>query len=90
MVLPRGSRWNQRKHKLGLTAVLFTSDLQRAERLAGSVQAGTIFMNRCDYLDPLLTWTGYKDSGKGSSLSRHAFRSVTRLKSYHFKLDPNA
>ena len=46
-------------------------------------------MNRCDYLDPLLPWSGYKDSGKGCSLSRHAFRSVTRLKSYHFKLDPN-
>lgn len=74
----------------GLTAVLFTSDVDRAERMASIVEAGTIFMNRCDYLDPLLVWTGVKDSGKGYSLSKYAFRSVTRLKSIHFKLDPNA
>ena len=47
-------------------------------------------MNRCDYLDPLLPWTGVRDTGKGASLSKHGFRAFTRLKNYHFKIDPTA
>jgi acyl-CoA reductase-like NAD-dependent aldehyde dehydrogenase len=43
-------------------------------------------MNRCDYLDPGLAWTGFKDSGKGASLSRWGFAAVTRRKSWHFRL----
>jgi len=74
----------------GLTACVFTSDVARAEYVSERVQAGTIFMNRCDYLDPLLPWGGFKNTGKGASLSAHGFRSYTRLKGLHFKLDPNA
>jgi acyl-CoA reductase-like NAD-dependent aldehyde dehydrogenase len=70
----------------GLTASLWTTDLERAQRLAPRIQAGTVFMNRCDFLDPLLPWVGVKDTGKGVTLSRHGFGPVTRLKSYHFKL----
>jgi len=75
---------------LGLTACIFTADAGRAAWLADRVAAGTIFMNRCDYLDPLLPWGGVKDTGKGASLSAHGFRAFTRLKGHHFKLDPNA
>lgn len=69
----------------GLTVSLWTNDEERAMRLAGECQTGTVFMNRCDYLEPLLAWTGVKDTGKGVSLSRHGFGPLTRLKSYHFK-----
>ena len=42
-------------------------------------------MNRADYLDPALCWTGCKDTGRGGSLSYLGFHSVTRPKSYHLK-----
>lgn len=72
--------------ELGLTAAIFTSSPERAEHLAASIDAGTIFMNRCDYLDPALPWTGHKLSGRGSGLSRFSFYGLTRRKAIHFKL----
>ncbi len=47
--------------------------------------ARTVFMNRCDYLDPAHCWTGCKDTGRGVSLSKLGYDSVTRPKSYHLK-----
>ncbi|MEA3009253.1 MAG: hypothetical protein QOJ91_945 [Sphingomonadales bacterium] len=69
----------------GLTASIWTRDLQAAESLAPGVEAGTVFANRCDYLDPFLAWTGVKDSGRGASLGRYGFDSVTRPKSLHLR-----
>lgn len=69
----------------GLTASIWTRDLDAAERLAPRVEAGTVFANRCDYLDPLLAWTGVKHSGRGASLGRYGFESVTRPKSLHLR-----
>ena len=70
----------------GLTACVFTEDADRAAVLAPRISTGTVFMNRCDYLDPELPWTGVRDTGKGVSLSKHGFRGVTKLKGHHFKL----
>jgi len=72
----------------GLTASIWTADLERAEALAQDVEAGTVYANRCDYLDPGLAWTGVKDSGFGCSLSKLGFRSVTRPKSHHLRSQP--
>ena len=69
----------------GLTASVWTSDLDRGKRIIGEVEAGTVFVNRCDFLDPQLAWTGVKDSGKGASLSQLGFHSVTRPKSWHVR-----
>jgi len=71
--------------RYGLTASLWTQDLDRAMDLAHRLQAGTVYLNRCDYLDPGLAWTGVKDSGVGCSLSTLGFGQVTRPKSYHFR-----
>ncbi|MCB0389684.1 MAG: aldehyde dehydrogenase family protein [Bdellovibrionales bacterium] len=71
----------------GLTASIFTSDEHTADFFFENVDAGTIFMNRCDYLDPALPWTGYKNSGAGgSSLSKYGFYGVTKRKAKHFKV----
>lgn len=70
----------------GLTASLWTQDQERAARLAPQLETGTVFLNRCDYLDPYLAWTGVKDSGKGISLSKLGFNAVTRVKSYNFRV----
>ncbi len=69
----------------GLTASIWTADLEAAERIGGEVETGTVFMNRCDYLDPGLAWTGVKETGRGASLSRIGFEMLTRPKSFHLR-----
>lgn len=69
----------------GLTASLWTQDEARAARIGREIDTGTVFMNRCDYLDPSLCWTGCKDTGRGAGLSVLGYHSVTRPKSYHFR-----
>lgn len=69
----------------GLTAALWTRDAEAASRIGRELATGTIYMNRCDYLDPALCWSGHKDTGRGASLSALGFLSVTRSKSYHLK-----
>ncbi|MES2432773.1 MAG: aldehyde dehydrogenase family protein [Pseudomonadota bacterium] len=69
----------------GLTASIWTTDYDTAAALGAQIETGTIFMNRADYLDPALCWTGCKDTGRGGSLSYLGFLSVTRPKSYHLK-----
>lgn len=71
--------------RYGLTASVWTRDAERADRFGREVEAGTIFQNRCDFLDPALPWTGYGDSGKGSTLSRYGFFHLTKRKSIHFR-----
>lgn len=71
--------------KYGLTVSLWTKDEERAARLGAELETGTVFMNRCDYLDPALVWTGVKETGRGGSLSVLGFHNLTRPKSYHFK-----
>lgn len=69
----------------GLTASLWTQDTARAEAIADQIETGTVFMNRADYLDPALCWTGCKDTGRGGGLSVIGFHNLTRPKSYHLK-----
>ncbi len=71
--------------RFGLTASVWTGDRGRAERFANGVNAGTLYQNRCDVLDPALPWTGWGDSGKGSTLSRYGFFHLTRRKAIHFR-----
>jgi acyl-CoA reductase-like NAD-dependent aldehyde dehydrogenase len=69
----------------GLTASIWTRDLDAAERIGREIETGTVYMNRCDYLDPGLAWTGVKDTGRGAALSRVGYESLTRPKSYHLR-----
>ena len=71
--------------EFGLTASVFTKDLDAAERLGEQVECGTFFLNRCDYLDPALAWVGVKNSGRGCTLSTMGYEQLTRPKSYHLK-----
>lgn len=69
----------------GLTASLWTRDPERAATVGAKVETGTVFMNRADYLDPGLCWTGCKNTGRGGALSVIGYHNLTRPKSYHFK-----
>ena len=71
--------------EFGLTAAVFTRDTDAAVAIGDWVDTGTFFMNRCDYLDPALAWTGVKNSGRGCTLSSVGFEHLTRPKSYHLK-----
>jgi len=70
----------------GLTAAVYSADRARAETLGDELETGTVFLNRCDYLDPALAWTGVKNSGRGCTLSRVGFEHLTRPKSFHFRV----
>jgi acyl-CoA reductase-like NAD-dependent aldehyde dehydrogenase len=72
--------------RYGLTASIWTRDADAALRIGDRVETGTWFMNRCDYLDPALAWTGVKDSGRGCTLSRLGLETFTRPKSFHLRL----
>ena len=69
----------------GLTASIWTKDVDVAEKIGNQVQTGTFYMNRCDYLDPALSWTGVKETGKGCSLSEIAYEKLTAPKSFHLR-----
>ena len=69
----------------GLTAAIWTQDEGACLRMGDEIATGTVFMNRCDYLDPALTWTGVKNTGRGATLSRVGYETLTRPKSYHLR-----
>ena len=69
----------------GLTASIWTRDAERAARIGRRVATGTVYMNRCDYLDPALCWTGVKDTGRGAGLSVLGYHALTRPRSFHLK-----
>jgi acyl-CoA reductase-like NAD-dependent aldehyde dehydrogenase len=70
----------------GLTASIWSEDLDEVAKLGARVETGTVFANRCDYLDPALVWTGVKDTGKGGALSEIGYANLTQPKSYHLKV----
>ena len=71
--------------EFGLTASIWTRDAEAAEAIGSRVETGTVFMNRCDYLDPALTWTGVKNTGRGGTLSKIGYENLTRPKSFHLR-----
>ena len=69
----------------GLTASIWTTDSDHAATIGDRIETGTVFMNRCDYVDPGLVWTGVKDTGKGGAMSLVGYENLTRPKSYHLR-----
>ncbi len=74
--------------EFGLTAAIFSTNVEEGAAIGELVQTGTVFINRCDYLDPALAWTGIKNSGRGCTLSSIGYESLTRPKSFHVKRHP--
>lgn len=71
----------------GLTASIWTADIDASLRLGSQIETGTVFMNRCDYLDPALAWTGVKNTGRGCTLSTLGYDQLTRPKSFHLRTE---
>ncbi|KAF8908592.1 succinate semialdehyde dehydrogenase [Gymnopilus junonius] len=76
----------------GLTASIWTNVQDHSEseaaflKFVNGLATGTVYLNRCDYLDPALAWVGVKDSGRGVSLSKFGYDQLTRPKSVHMKI----
>jgi acyl-CoA reductase-like NAD-dependent aldehyde dehydrogenase len=73
--------------EFGLSAAIYSSNIEKAVELGEKIETGTFFVNRCDFLDPALAWTGVKNTGRGCTLSSQGFNAFTRLKSFHIKTD---
>jgi acyl-CoA reductase-like NAD-dependent aldehyde dehydrogenase len=71
--------------EFGLTASLWTNDIERARTIGEQIETGTVFMNRADYVDPALCWAGCKNTGRGGAMSVIGYQNLTRPKSYHLK-----
>src|SRR4029450_10201440 len=71
--------------KFGLTAALWTNDEQAALKIGDQIATGTVYMNRCDYLDPALAWVGVKDSGRGATLSKVGYEVLTPAAQLHLR-----
>jgi len=69
----------------GLTASIWTKDADKAYEIGSQLETGTVYMNRCDFVDPELCWTGCKDTGRGGGLSIIGYHNLTRPKSFHLK-----
>jgi acyl-CoA reductase-like NAD-dependent aldehyde dehydrogenase len=69
----------------GLTASIWTRDTDRAASIGDRVETGLVFMNRCDYVDPGLVWTGVKDTGKGGAMGLIGYDNLTRPKGFHLR-----
>ncbi|UKZ73931.1 hypothetical protein TrVFT333_001585 [Trichoderma virens FT-333] len=71
--------------EFGLTASIWTKDVDRGYALSEQVDAGTVFVNRCDFPSPDLAWTGWKNSGRGQTLGKFGFDAFVKSKSFHIK-----
>ncbi|KES23775.1 MULTISPECIES: aldehyde dehydrogenase [Pseudomonas] len=70
----------------GLAASVWSDDLNRAHRVAGRLNVGTVSVNTVDALDPAIPFGGGKQSGFGRDLSLHSFDKYTQLKTTWFQL----
>lgn len=64
----------------GLYATVWTTDLARAHRLAGQLDAGTVGINRYPATSNRAPFGGYKDSGVGRVNGQQALDSYTQTK----------
>jgi acyl-CoA reductase-like NAD-dependent aldehyde dehydrogenase len=64
----------------GLVAGVWTSDVSRAHRVAHALQAGTVYVNCYNVLDPATPWGGFKQSGWGRELGSYALDLYTEVK----------
>ena len=69
----------------GLTASLWTADMAAAAAIGAQLECGTVFANRCDYVDPGLAWTGVKHTGRGASVGQLGYDGLTRPQSLHLR-----
>jgi acyl-CoA reductase-like NAD-dependent aldehyde dehydrogenase len=69
----------------GLTAAIYSSNRQRAEKMIRQLNTGSGYWNCCDRVSAPLPWSGRKHSGFGSALSHAGLLSFVRPKAWHMR-----
>jgi aldehyde dehydrogenase (NAD+) len=69
----------------GLAAAVWTNDISKAHRIAGSLRAGTVWVNCYDVFDAAAPFGGYKMSGHGRELGEYALELYTQVKTVTVK-----
>lgn len=74
--------------RYGLSASVFTRSRTRADEFVEAAETGTVYVNRCNFVDARLGWIGHKNSGNGSiALSPLGLRAFSNLRSVN--IDPS-
>ena len=71
----------------GLSAGVFTQNLQRAYRVVAQLEAGTTWINNYNLAPVELPWGGWKHSGIGSENGIAGMESWTRMKSVYVEMN---
>ena len=69
----------------GLTAAVYSSSYERAEKVMRQLNTGTVYWNCCDRVSAGLPWSGRKNSGLGMTLSYQGIRAFVQPKAYHIR-----
>lgn len=69
----------------GLTAGVYSTNQERAEKIIADINAGTGYWNCCDRVSAALPWSGRNQSGIGATLSHQGIRAFTKPKAYHLR-----
>src|SRR5437868_2086483 len=65
----------------GLSAGIWTRDITRAHRFAKEIKAGVVWINTFNMFNAASPFGGYKQSGYGREMGRHALELYTQVKS---------
>src|SRR5499426_1555032 len=65
----------------GLSAGIWTRDITRAHRFAREIKAGVVWINTYNMFNAASPFGGYKQSGYGREMGRHALDLYTQVKS---------
>lgn len=69
----------------GLTASVYSKNIERAKKIIAQVDSGTSYINCCDRVSPYLPWSGRNKSGLGSTLSYLGILAFAKPRGWHIR-----
>lgn len=69
----------------GLTAAVYSTSFERAEKVMQQMNTGTVYWNCCDRVSAGLPWSGRNNSGFGATLSYQGIKAFVQPKAFHIR-----